>query len=64
MRLVGDFWKWNLTPSVSGKIDQLIANQLHDEMEHTGMFDITIDMLLVEFTKSTGAVGAAAGRDT
>ncbi len=52
MRLVGDFWKWDLTPSASGKIDQLVINQLQHVMEHVGMFAITIDMLLIEFTKS------------
>ncbi len=52
MRLVADFWKWDLAPSVYEKIDQLMIDQLERVMEQTGLFGITIDMLLVEFTKS------------
>ncbi len=52
MRLVADFWKWDLAPAVYEKIDQLIIDQLERVMEQKGLFGITIDMLLVDFTKS------------
>ncbi len=52
MRLVADFWKWDIAPSVYEEIDQFILDKFECIMAQTGLFGITIDMLLVEFTKS------------
>ena len=56
--LVAGFWRWRTSKEAAARIEELMAKQVKDKAASTGYFTSTVNILLIEFTKTRQAKNA------